>query len=80
MRKPIFKRSFLIIPALLLSAGIFLAADPVEHHVPRATTPIELDGALDDLAWESAVSIDLAYEVQPGENVDPPVKTVCLVT
>jgi len=71
--------ALLSLSSLVLS-GALAATDPVVHQVPRAATPIVLDGALDEAAWSAAVSIDLAYEVRPGENIEPPVKTVCLVT
>jgi len=48
--------------------------------VPRTTAPVTVDGRLDDSAWSRALSIDLAYEVQPGENVPPPVRTEVLLT
>jgi hypothetical protein len=54
--------------------------DPVIYQVPRATSPVTLDGTLDEPAWDTALSIDLAWEVRPGENIKPPVRTICLVT
>ncbi len=46
----------------------------------RATSPIRIDGVLDEPAWEKATIIPLAYEWSPGDNVPPPVPTECLVT
>jgi len=54
--------------------------NPVVHHVPKAESPITLDGALDEPAWESAVQFDLEYEVRPGDSIPPPVRTTCMVT
>jgi hypothetical protein len=48
--------------------------------VPRAQSPIKVDGNLDEPAWTSAVSIPLDYEISPRENVPPPVKTEILLT
>ncbi len=56
------------------------SAAAAEYRVPRASTEIVLDGAVDDAAWDGALRIELGYEVEPGENVPPPVRTVCLVT
>jgi len=53
---------------------------PVVHHARKASSPIVLDGILDEPAWDSALQFDLEYEVQPGENITPPVRTICMVT
>ena len=47
--------------------------------IPRAASPIRIDGILDDEAWKSALVLDLAYEIDPGENTPAPVKTECLL-
>lgn len=58
------------------------AAGPVRppYAVTRATSPIKVDGNLDEAAWQGAAVIDLAYETRPAENTPPPVKTECLIT
>lgn len=48
--------------------------------VSRATSPIKIDGSLDEAAWSAAAVIDLATETRPAENQPAPVKTECLVT
>ncbi len=48
--------------------------------VPRTDTSVRVDGVLDDEAWENALVLELNYEVQPGENVPPPVRTEVLLT
>lgn len=57
-------------------------AGPVRppHAVTRATSPIQVDGNLDEAAWQGAAVIDLLYETRPAENTAPPVKTECLIT
>jgi hypothetical protein len=50
------------------------------HEVNRATSKIDLDGVLDEPAWEDATSIPILYEWFPGDNVAAPVDTVVLVT
>jgi len=48
--------------------------------VPRAASAITIDGVLDDEAWTHAARIDVGYEWNPGDNLEPVVKTECLVT
>jgi len=50
------------------------------HAITRATSPIKVDGNLDEAAWQAAAVIDLSYETRPAENTAPPVKTECLIT
>jgi len=49
-------------------------------HVERATSEVTIDGTLEEQAWSDALAMDLNYEVRPGENIEPPVRTVCMVT
>ena len=51
------------------------APDKVVRDIPRAASDIVVDGVLDDAAWAGAATIDLAYEVTPGDNTPAPVKT-----
>ena len=48
--------------------------------VPFAASAIVVDGVVDEAAWEQALVIELKYEVQPGENVPPSVRTEVLLT
>jgi hypothetical protein len=48
--------------------------------IHRATSAIEVDGRLDEPAWSSALTFDVPYEWQPGDNSVSPVKTDFLVT
>src|SRR5512139_522659 len=54
------------------------AAEPLQ--VTRAGGPITLDGALDDPGWTGAAVLDRFYETSPGDNTEPAVRTVALVT
>ena len=47
--------------------------------VPRTTETLTLDGAIAEALWEHALMLPLRYEVQPGENIDPPVRTEMLI-
>jgi hypothetical protein len=84
-------RSILVVPTLV---AVLLSASPLSagnqqatagepappHQVPRAAAAVHIDGVLDDAAWASALTLELRYEVQPGENIPAPVRTECLVT
>jgi hypothetical protein len=57
------------------------AADQKRHfEITRATSPIKVDGVLDEEAWQSALVVDLPYEWFPGDNVPASVKTDALLT
>ncbi len=43
--------------------------------VTRTTSPIRIDGVLDEEGWQSATVVDLPYEWFPGDNGTPPVQT-----
>jgi len=51
-----------------------------EFHVTAATSAVELDGRLDEAAWQSATAIPIRYEWFPGDNTPASVETTCLVT
>lgn len=48
--------------------------------VPKTTQQITVDAILNEQAWQNALMFELKYEVRPGENVTPPVKTEVLLT
>lgn len=54
------------------------AAEPL--HIARATGPIEVDGQLGDPGWKGATRVETFYETNPGDNVEPKVKTVAWLT
>jgi hypothetical protein len=56
------------------------AALPTSFDIPPAHSEVVVDGALDERAWSEALVLELNYEVQPGENIAPPVRTVLYVT
>lgn len=49
------------------------------HRVPRVDLPVRVDGVLDEACWESALVLDLPYEIGPGENTPAPVRTEVLL-
>src|SRR5690606_27868597 len=68
-----------LLAALLLFAPA-IHAQPVttaaEGRIPLLPDGIVIDGRLDDAAWQGALVQEVGYEVQPGDNVPAPVKTV----
>jgi hypothetical protein len=49
-------------------------------HITRASGPIKIDGDLSDEAWRTAARVDKWYEIQPGDNTEPPVKSIGYLT
>jgi Domain of unknown function (DUF5916) len=56
------------------------AADDPPLNVTKATSPINIDGDLSDAAWQNALRFDTWYETNPGDNVEPQVKTIGWIT
>ncbi len=55
-----------------------LAAAPLHARsftIARATSPIKIDGQLDEPAWRDALHYDIPYEWSPGDNVPALVHT-----
>ena len=50
------------------------------HRVLPTESEIHVDGVLDEPVWGEALSVPLPYEWFPGDGVEPPVQTECLVT
>jgi hypothetical protein len=65
----------------LFFAVSFLEANPAgisnkdPHRIPTVTSKVKIDGILNEKVWEEALLLELNYEVEPGENIKPPVKT-----
>lgn len=77
------ERLFLFV-LLFVVIGLFFRVviagkEKIPHRIPRTETRIKIDGILDDAAWQEALVLELKYEVQPGENIEPPVKTEVLL-
>jgi hypothetical protein len=51
-----------------------------DYQVSRATSAIEIDGILDEQAWQDATRVPLQYEWFPGDNAPPPVETEAFIT
>ncbi|UCG52655.1 MAG: carbohydrate binding family 9 domain-containing protein [Candidatus Latescibacterota bacterium] len=66
-----------VYPSTAAHAGNGSTDDP--YIVPMTSSTPRVDGVLDEFFWESALKLDLAFEVMPGENVTPPVRTEVLI-
>jgi hypothetical protein len=51
-----------------------------QYTITPATSPIKIDGVLDEPAWATALVLPLAYQWFPGDNTAAPVATECLLT
>lgn len=70
-----------VLPAApLFGQSADTAGTLVRHQVRPTGTGIEVDGRLEETAWEEAEPIRLTWESSPGENEPAPVATVCRVT
>jgi len=49
------------------------------YELPRVDGEIRVDGVLDEPAWEDALELELRWEVEPGDNVPAPVRTVARI-
>jgi len=59
------------------AAGAKPAFEKPHYRIPKITTPIKIDGVLDDEAWSHALKIDVNVELKPAANAPAPVTTVC---
>ncbi|HPR64276.1 MAG TPA: DUF5916 domain-containing protein [Thermoanaerobaculia bacterium] len=75
LRWPPFLQAGLILFVLLSPGSPLRAQDPLPLTVPRITFPIQIDGKIEERAWQEALTFDLNYEISPGDNTAPPVKT-----
>jgi len=73
----------LLIVVLTATGWAFAQEAPAQrqpHSVPKATSDVTIDGVIDEQAWQDALTLELNYEVRPGENTEPPVRTVVFIT
>jgi hypothetical protein len=63
---------------LIRGEGRGTSEDP--YIVPRTDCLISVDAFLDEDAWDEALVLAVNVEVEPGENVEAPVKTEVLLT
>src|SRR5579862_3250354 len=83
MRAPLFTGWLTVGLALAFAPPLARAQSSLAGetlHITRATGPIVIDGDLSDEGWRTATRVEKFYEVAPGDNVAPKVKTVGYLT
>src|SRR5215475_13440307 len=76
-------RSAAVLAATLLMPCVALGQTTTRgeaYAITRAKGPIVIDGNLGDEGWRDALRIEHWYEINPGDNIDPPVKNVAYLT
>jgi len=76
------KRGVILLLAVVCARG--LAAEEPEPPKPklklaRITSPITVDGDLSDAGWKEATEVPLVYEINPGDNTTPAVKSTARI-
>src|SRR5689334_4218489 len=69
--------------ATVTSAGVARAQSALSGEtirMGRAAGSITIDGDLGDEGWRGAVRVTRWYEINPGDNTEPPVKNVGYLT
>jgi hypothetical protein len=64
-----------IAAALVLLPDVAAANATPNLDIPRVEGAIEIDGRLDEPFWQQAARSELAYEINPGENIPAAVRT-----
>jgi hypothetical protein len=73
-------RALLAAILLFASSHAAIAADEAPLTIRRAPGPISVDGDLSDAGWQNALTMETWYETNPGDNVEPKVKTIGYAT
>ena len=76
----IFLYTFLTL-ILLINQMVFSSSSESKSpkRVKSFNGKIKIDGVLNELGWKTALKVPLNYEIDPGENITPPVKTTGLI-
>lgn len=68
---------FFIIPGLGTGSEASAKASP--KIITKVSSKVKIDGILNEKVWQEALMMELNYEVEPGENIKPSVKTEVLL-
>lgn len=71
--------AFAVLAATAFAQPEQSGAEKVPHRVPKITSPVHIDGVLDEDAWDRALVMGVNTEVRPSENVRAPVETDMLL-
>src|SRR4030081_1730461 len=72
------RHALCVLIALAASVPGFAAGPPIQ--ISKARGPITIDGDLSDPGWQGATRLDQWYETNPGDNIEPKVKSVGYLT
>lgn len=75
-----YRTLILLLTAILLCPVVMAADAPPTMTIRRATGPITVDGDLGDGGWQNALKSESWFETNPGDNVEPKVKTIGYLT
>ncbi len=76
MFKPLYQAILIASLGSVASAAVTESLNPPALPIARITSPIAIDGDLSDPAWREATPITTWFEVNPGDNTEPRVKSV----
>ena len=83
--RPCAARALAVLAFLAFLSTVAWCAEPVgdgteefPYEIPEITSQIQIDGVLDEPAWQEALTLELGYETSPGENIEPKVRTEVL--
>jgi len=65
---------------LLMNINVFGEKELVTYQIRNTSTKIIIDGEVNKEEWKSSCIMDLNYEIDPGENIKPPVETKVYLT
>ncbi|MCP4154949.1 MAG: carbohydrate binding family 9 domain-containing protein [bacterium] len=80
MRKKFIVQIILVVSLVVFflngDTGLVAAEDgKTPLNVPRVEGKVRVNGVMDEALWQEALKLELAYEISPGENIAPPVRT-----
>ena len=68
-----------VLPAVVNGVDALKPGAPLIHDVPRLSAAPVIDGKVDEAAWAGAAEYELGYEISPGDNTVPEVKTTARI-
>ncbi len=74
------KAGFIVVAATVIASVAAAQQTDSAIHIRRAAGPITIDGNISDAGWQNATHVDKWYETNPGDNVEPSVKSVGYLT
>ncbi len=76
----VYRSLALLLFVVVAAPSVYAADDAPARTIHRAAGPITIDGDLSDPGWQNALTSETWYETNPGDNIEPKVKTVGYIT